>query len=123
MEFKFVCFKVFDLLPLLFYFPICFSDDTLTNINLFSSLDGVTDWYSLGVWLRVPDSKQNEIKTTHKTEVQRLESLVMYYLNHHPAPSWREVAHALYRMDGGQEKNHKLLRKIYKNRFITGNTI
>ena len=76
-------------------------DSTLTVPHLLSALQGVADWKGLGEWLGVPRSRL--VVMTEK------ESMLEEWLQNHPAPSWKLVAWALYRMDGGQLTEHSVL--------------
>ena len=41
------------------------------------------------------------------------ESMLEEWLQNHPAPSWKLVAWALYRMDVGQLTEHSVLKQLY----------
>ena len=66
------------------------TDPTLTLTSLTQLLGSVEDWYLFSVWLDIPRS----VYRKHSDEPQRL---CEWYLTHHPAPSWLQVAAALYR--------------------------
>ena len=80
-------------------------DSTLTVPHLLSALQGVADWKGLGEWLGVPRSRL--VVMTEK------ESMLEEWLQNHPAPSWKLVAWALYRMDVGQLTEHSVLKQLY----------
>ena len=84
-------------------------DHTLTVDNLLAALQSVTDWHSLGQWLNVPLSR--------RAAMSGMEDLIREWLKHHPAPSWKLVAWALYRTRGVTE--HNVLKQLYGT-YITG---
>ena len=73
--------------------------------HLLSALQGVADWQGLGEWLGVPWSRL--VVMTGK------ESMLEEWLQNHPAPSWKLVAWALYRMEEGRLTEHSLLKQLY----------
>jgi hypothetical protein len=89
------------------FFTVCFfcPDSTLTVPHLFLALQGVADWWELGMWLGVPWSRLNRM--TGK------ESMLEEWLQNHPAPSWKLVAWALYRSGGGRLTSHSVLKQLY----------
>ena len=66
------------------------TDPTLTLTSLTQLLGSVEKWGLFSVWLDIPSS----VYRKHSDEAQRL---CEWYLTHHPAPSWLQVAAALYR--------------------------
>ena len=68
------------------------TDPTLTLTSLTQLLGSVEDWYLFSMRLNIPDS----VYWKHSDEAQRLHGLCEWYLTHHPAPSWLQVAAALY---------------------------
>ena len=77
--------------------------------NLLSALEAVTNWKSLGAWLDV--SKSRREKMTGK------EDMLQEWLGHHPCPSWKFVAWALYRRRDVTE--HRVLKQLY-DKHVTG---
>ena len=65
------------------------TDPTLTLTSLTQLLGSVEDWDLFRFWLDIPDS----VYRKHSDEPQRL---CEWYLTHHPAPSWQQMATALY---------------------------
>ena len=61
--------------------------------------EGVTDWRGLGGWLNVPLSKRNVIHHRYQTTSERLDAVLKEWRAHHPAPSWKGLAKALYETD------------------------
>ena len=64
----------------------------------------VVNWYKLGDYecgLGVPRAVLDEIKnnTAYKTEEDKKEALLRYFLKNVPMASWEKVAGALYRME------------------------
>ena len=47
-------------------------------------------------WLHIPYSKQEELQQQYPVVAQRKRAYSAYYLAHHPGPSWRIIATALY---------------------------
>ena len=82
-----------------------YSDSTLTLQNLTTALKDVKDWSRLGVWLHIPKSKRDVMTG--------IESMLEEWLQNHPAPSWKLVAWALYRMGDGQLTEHNVLKQLY----------
>ena len=82
-----------------------YSDSTLTLQNLTIVLKDVKEWYRLGVWLDVPESRCDVMTG--------IESMLEEWLQNHPAPSWKLVAWALYRYYNGQLTEHNVLKQLY----------
>ena len=59
--------------------------------------------------------KQNEIRSLYSTDEQRKDAILKEFLEHHPAPTWKEAALALYRM-----KHHDLVKDIYDKKYLIG---
>ena len=84
--------------------PICpppCADPTLTINNLRLVTASVKNWYVLGRsagGLNVPGAVCNDIKnnTAYKTEEEKKEALLLYYLHTMPMASWPSVAGALH---------------------------
>ena len=87
-------------------------DPTLTLDNLLSVLERVTDWYGLGLWLDVPESKRDVM--------MEKESMLREWLDNHPAPSWELLAWALYRSRSGRLTEHSVLKHHIYGRYVTG---
>ena len=66
------------------------TDPTLTLTSLTQLLGSVESWWLFCARLDIPDS----VYRKHSHDVQ---GLCEWYLTHHPAPSWLQVATALYR--------------------------
>ena len=87
-------------------------DHTLTVDNLLAALQSVTYWRTLGLCLDVPPSR--------RYAMSGMEDLIREWLKHHPAPSWKLVAWALYRRREVTE--HNVLKQLYGT-YITGKYI
>jgi len=55
-------------------------------------------WYVLGIGLRVPESKRDEIRRLYYSDRHMMQALADHYTNHHPTPSWKAMATALQGM-------------------------
>ena len=78
------------------------ADLTLTIINLRLVTASLENWDGLGdYWggLGVPSNVRGNIRTSYKTEEERKEALLWYYLDYVPMASWPSVAGALYSME------------------------
>ena len=84
--------------------PICplpCADPTLTINNLCLVTASVKNWHELGRYrggLNVPRAVRDDIKdnTAYKTEEEKKEALLLYYLHTVPMASWPSVAGALH---------------------------
>ena len=94
-----------------------YSEPTLTLPNLLSVLEGVTNWYDLGLWLGVPRSKRDDIRCRYLTDSEGLKAVLKEWLENHPAPSWRGLARALYRRRGVAELT--ALQRVY-HKYLPG---
>ena len=70
----------------------------------------VGDWELVGIWLGVPDSKQQEIRQQSSTEREMSLALGDYWVNTDPDRSWEKLARALYR---GREQRALGVMKQY----------
>ena len=50
---------------------------------------------NIGLWLDLPNSKLNEIKTKYHSLAQRREAYIDAYVDDHPCPSWKNVTEVL----------------------------
>ena len=83
------------------------TDPTLTLTKLTQTLGSVDNWDSFRVYLDIPDSQYSAIEAQHTTKAALVEAVMVWYLTHHPAPSWQHVAQALY-----QRGEHDVLRTL-----------
>ena len=89
-------------------------EPSLTLRNILSVCEGVTGWRGLGLRLNVPDSKCDDIHRRHQTDSERLEAVVKEWCAHHPAPSWKGLAWALYK-----KGKLRALRRLY-GKYLLG---
>ena len=74
-------------------------DMTFTRKNVLRAVWEVKDAESLGLWLGVAHSKQDEIKRQFSNDPQeRKKAYINYAMDHDPAASWRRVIVALDQM-------------------------
>ena len=94
------------------------TESSLNLHNLNTALETLPDdkWYDFGLWLNVPRSQRDEIRSQYSTERERKSALLHTYLTSHPAPSWQHVTDTLYRYDG---KLHAVLERV-QTMFPTG---
>ena len=79
--------------------PFCLcppSDPTLTVENVREVMVEVRDWVEVGIVLRVPYSKRQEIKQQSSTAREKCLALGDYWVNTDPDPSWKKLAKVLY---------------------------
>ena len=89
-------------------------EPTLTLHNILSVCEGVTDSDGLGLWLDVPLSKRHDISSRYQTDSETVEAFVKEWRAHHPAPSWKGLALALYKRE-----ELRALRRLY-GKYLTG---
>ena len=70
-------------------------DPTLTLSNLTTLLEKM-DWYDVGGRMGIPEATLDMIRASGGDRSHRRQKCWEVYLNEHPAPSWKRVAHALY---------------------------
>lgn len=75
----------------------CFHPDPTLNVkNIKKVMKKVEDWESVGAWLHVPRSKEEEIEMTHQTDEDRSCAIGKYYVCTVHDASWEEISGALY---------------------------
>ena len=74
-------------------------DMTFTPMNVLRAVREVKDTDRLGLWLGVPGSKRDEIKSQFSSEAQQRKAFINYFIEHCPEASWRKVICVLDRMD------------------------
>ena len=62
----------------------------------------------------MPDSKRDDIARRYQTDSEKVEAVVKEWRAHHPAPSWKGLATALYGTD-----ELRALRRLY-GKYLTG---
>ena len=90
------------------------TDPSLTLANLTQLLQDVGDWNYLGRSLDIPYLVRDSIPSQDSSQSERMKALGEWYLNNHPCPSWRHVAHALY-----VNREHGVL-EVLKSRYLKG---
>ena len=90
------------------------TDPSLTLTNLTQLLQDVGYRYYVGASLDIPYSVCDSIESQHSSRSERMKALGEWYLNNHPCPSWRHVAHALYKW-----MEHGVL-EVLKSRYLKG---
>ena len=95
------------------------TEPSLTPHNLTTALDTLPDdvWNDFGMWIDVPQSKMDNIKSQYRSDGERKSALLHTYLTSHPAPSWQHITDALYRYQRG--KHHAVLERLQRM-FPTG---
>ena len=74
---------------------------TFTTMNVLRAVREVESTNDLGHWLRVPESKRQEIESQFSSVPQQRKALINYFIDHYPVASWRTVIVAL---DGMRQK-------------------
>ena len=71
-----------------------------TSSNILRAVEKVARWWSsgLGVYLRVPNSKQREIQRLSSSVPQQRKLLIQWWMEHDPRASWRGLIVALDQM-------------------------
>ena len=62
----------------------------------------------------MPDSKRDDIGRHYHPDSKKVEAVVKEWRAHHPAPSWKGLAKALYVME-----ELRALRRLY-GKYLTG---
>ena len=96
-------FLVYSVSPSLFL--LCFPELSLTPENLSTVLDSMDDslWERFSNYVNTPVSEQERIKSQYSSNRERKQAAINSLISGHPAPSWRLVAHALYKMGSWYE--------------------
>ena len=82
----------------------------MTLDNLSSILDRVQDIDAVGHYLQIPYSKQVDLRQQY--DIRQLHTAwSSYFVSHHPAPSWRIVAFALW--EARELEALKIVQKLY----------
>ena len=86
------------------------TEPSLTLDTLTSVLDGVQDLDGVGVYLRIPYSKREELQCQYdRRQLPRAFSTV--FLTDNPSPSWSTVAYALWQ--AGEHGALEVVQKLY----------
>ena len=85
-------------------------EPSLTLDNLTCVLDGVENMYRVGYRLHIPRSKRGELEQQYdRQQIKRAFSV--YFMSHHPAPSWLIIANALWQV--GEHGALEVVQKLY----------
>ena len=89
---------------LLLWYCLFFLEPSLSLTNLTTLMENVNDgfsgqWWWIGAWLNIPESKLNAIDRQHSSPDQRSRACWDLYITGHPSALWRGVAYALYMRD------------------------
>ena len=83
--------------------PLIAAPPKLTCENVMTAVKGVW-WYSVGIYLRIPKSKLDEIDRLYSDDSKRCQALIQYWMGLDPFPTWRRVITALGGMLFGEGK-------------------
>ena len=72
------------------------TDPTLTLYNVTAIMKDVRQWDDVAAWIGIPYDKRDELQRQNLTTDLRKQAYWDYWLHHHPSPSWRILAGALY---------------------------
>ena len=80
--------------------PVVFSELSLTSHNLSTVLDSMGDdlWEDFSRFVNIPHFEVKRIRSKYSSDKECKQAGIDYLISSHPAPAWRVVAHALYRM-------------------------
>ena len=98
-------------------FCLLFTDITLTLDNVAAIMKDVQRWRRVAWWIGVSPSKWVELQSENRTSDQAKQTCWDYWLHHHPAPSWKMLADALY-----VEREHGALEVLLMN-YLKGEYI
>ena len=95
------------------------TDPSLTPYNLTLALQSLPDeeWRRFGVWLNVPKSTLDKIRSQFTSDEERKAAVIRVYLIEHPHPTWEHVSDVLYRLSLGDY--HSVLERL-QSLFPTG---
>ena len=96
-----VCVHTLKVNGLLLWYCVFILEPSLSLTNLTTLLENVSvgnsrQWWSIGLWLRIPQSKLDAIEGQHSSPDQRSHACWDLYVSEHPSPSWKGVAYAFY---------------------------
>ena len=78
------------------------ADPTHTVHNVTTVVAPVRDWDNLGIYLGVPQTKRDEIRSKYSTDEKKKEALIDYWLCCSPVASWGKLAGVLHFMEEKQ---------------------
>ena len=72
----------------------------------------MTEWYPLGIQLKVPPAKLKEIETNYRGDIERCKlEAIGFWLDNTGDPSWGGLAKALQKIGGHARLVQSLLQK------------
>ena len=97
------------------------TDPGLIHTNLAQLLDSV-DWgwdntFGFHFYLNIPGTKYDDIKRQYSDVSEIKMALCRWYLNNHPAPSWKHVGNALY------EYGDCIILDVLQSQYLKGEFI
>ena len=107
--------------------PVVFPELSLTSHNLSTVLDSMRDDL-LDVFsccVNIPESEVKRIQLKYSSDKECKQAAIDYLVSSHPAPSWRLVANALYRMGYKEQhgdSSHRALGRL-QQLFPTGTVV
>ena len=101
---------------LLLWYCVFFLEPSLSLTNLTTLLENVNvgdslQWWFIGLWLNIPESKLIAIERQHSSPDQRTRACWDLYVSEHPSPSWKGVAYALHAL--GHLEELEVVQKKY----------
>ena len=101
-----------------------FPELSLTSHNLSTVLDSMDDdkWDDFSHHVNIPYSERERIRSQYSSAKEHKQAAIDHFISSHPAPSWRLVARALYRMATfykGNDSSHRALADLQRL-FPTG---
>lgn len=91
--------------------PPLYTEPTLMLDSLTSILEDVRNMDGVSRWLQIAEFKILEIKQQCGSVSQCKRTYSVYWLTHHPAPSWKVVAIALW--SSGEHGALEVLQSMY----------
>ena len=96
-----VCIHTLKVNSLLLWYCLFCLEPSLSLTNLTTLMENVSErdsqmWLYMAIWLNIPSSKYNAIKSQHSSPAQRSRACWDLYITDHPSPSWKRLAYALY---------------------------
>ena len=101
-----------------------FPELSLTSLNLSTVLDSMDDdaWEDFSDSVNIPESEVERIWSQYSSDKECKQAAIDYLISSHPAPSWRLVAHALYKIATygiSSDSSHRALADLQRL-FPTG---
>ena len=94
-------------------------DPTLTLANLTPLLERMR-WVTVGWRMDIPAATVDTIRSSGGDDSQRRRRCWEVYLSDHPAPSWKQVANALYIPDYFDEQEFLKELEVVQKKYLRG---